>query len=413
MSPKFYKLHVYYRGWGEDWPIGTLASDGKQTLFEYSSEALTKGLAFSPRYLPLSSQTYHFPAQPLQLAGLFADSLPDGWGMLLMDRYFKTYQGRAPHQLHPFERLAFLGEHTMGALVYLPAVDHSAESTALGLESLAEAIRHVQQDQDTRVLAELALTGGSPQGARPKSLVYYNPITRQMSTQVFDDAEPWLVKFPAQREDAEVCAIEAAYLHIARLCGLEVPDFQFLTVHETLTALVTKRFDRHGDTRIPMHSLAGALHADFRVPDCSYNLFLRMTRFMTHSEAEVQKAYVRCVFNVCLHNRDDHTKNFAYLMNRRGEWQLAPAYDLTFNTGLNGHHQMDIEGESLQPARKHLLALGNNAGLSARFCTQAIDQLLDVVDQRGGEILSQYPIRPSTVQTIIRTIRENMSRLKK
>jgi serine/threonine-protein kinase HipA len=404
MTTALYKLQVYYNGWGEHWLLGALASDGKQTLFEYSAEARAKGIELSPRHLPLSPQTYSFPTQPFQLAGLFADSLPDGWGMLLMDRYFKKYQGCDPHQIHPFERLAFLGEHTMGALTYLPAVDHNEQTTALNFDDLADAILHVQQGQDTSVLAELALTGGSPQGARPKSLVYYNPTTRQMSTQAFESGEPWLVKFPAQSEHPEVCAIEAAYLTIARLCGLDVPDFHFLPVNDTLSALVIKRFDRQGETRIPMHSLAGALHANFRIPDTSYGLFLRMTRFMTKSEAEVQNAFARCVFNVCMNNRDDHTKNFAYLMNSRGEWKLAPAYDLTYNTGLNGHHQMDIEGESLNPKRGDLLNLAKNAGLSSRFSTETIDHIIEIAE-KARDILQQYPIRRATINTIIASIK--------
>jgi serine/threonine-protein kinase HipA len=412
MTQALYKLQVYYAGWGEHWPLGTLASDGKQTLFEYSTEALAKGVELSPRYLPLSNQTYSgFPIHQFQLAGLFADSLPDGWGMLLMDRYFKKYQGRERHQIHPLERLAFLGEHTMGALVYLPAVDQPNPTTALNLFDLADAIAHVQQDQDTVVLAELALMGGSPQGARPKSLVYYDPATHQMSTQVFESGEPWLVKFPAQSEHPEVCAIEAAYLEIARQCGFEVPEFQFLTVNDALSALVIKRFDRQGEVRIPMHSLAGALHADFRIPDTSYALFLRMTRFMTQSESEVQKAFARCVFNVCMNNRDDHTKNFAYLMTQRGDWQLAPAYDLTFNTGLNGHHQMDMDGESLHPTRENLLNLAKNAGLSTRYRVQIIDHIVDKTSL-AREVFQQYPIRQATINTITSAIKENSHRLK-
>ena len=411
MQKTLYKLHVYYQGWGDHWLLGTLVSDGKQTLFEYSSDAIAKGLELSPRYLPLSHQTYSFPTQPLQLAGLFADSLPDGWGMLLMDRYFKKYHGREPYQIHPFERLAFLGEHTMGALSYLPTMDIDDQMTALNFSDLANAIVQVQQDQDTKVLAELALTGGSPQGARPKALVYYEPMTRQMSTQLFDEAEPWLVKFPAQSEHLEVCAIEAAYLQMAKECGLEVPDFHLLSVNNTLSALVIKRFDRQGESRIPMHSLAGGLHANCRIPDCSYNIFLRMTRFMTKSEEEVQKAFARCVFNVCMNNRDDHTKNFSYLMNARGEWQLSPAYDLTFNTGLHGHHQMDIEGESLHPTREHLLALAKNTGLSVRFCTQTIDDIVAMVYQ-AGNVLRQYPIRSSTIETITSSIKGNSNRVK-
>lgn len=129
-----------------------------------------------------------------------------------------------------------------------------------------------------------------------------------------------------------------------------------------------------------MHCLAGAQHASFHIPNICYGLFLRMIRFMTQGETEVQKTFTRCVFNVCMNNQDDHTKNFADLMNLRGEWKLAPAYDLTFNIGLNGHHQIDIDGASLNPTRDDLLNLALNSGLSTRFRTQTINHIAAISD---------------------------------
>lgn len=412
MKSPLHKIQVMYCGWGENWPLGTLASDGKHTIFEYSPEALRRGIEFSPRYLPLSTESYQdFPRYQFQLPGLFADSLPDGWGMLLMDRFFKKFYGREPHQVHPLERLAFLGERTLGAFAYIPATDADQSVEALTLHELADATVEIQRDKDTALLATLALMGGSPQGARPKSLVFYNQVSGQMSTQSFPNAEPWLVKFPAQNELPEVCAIEAAYLEVAQQCGFEVPDFQFLPINEQLSALAIKRFDRQGETRIPMHSLAGALHADFRMPNASYNIFLRMTRLMTKSEAEVYKAFARAAFNVCMNNRDDHTKNFSYVMTERGEWVLAPAYDLTFNTGLNGHHQMDIEGESLHLTREHLLALAKNAGLSAPKSAQILDEVVEVT-ANSSIVFEKYPIGAESKNLIVSTIRQNIALLK-
>ena len=416
MNTPLHNIQVIYRGWGESWVLGTLASNGKHTIFEYSSEAIARGIEFSPRYLPLSTESYQdFPRYQLQLPGLFADSLPDGWGMLLMDRFFKKYHHREPHQIHPLERLAFLGDRTLGAFTYVPATDTEQSSLALDLHELAQATVAIQRDQDTVLLATLALMGGSPQGARPKSLVYYEPESGQMSTHAFANAEPWMVKFPAQNELPEVCAIEAAYLDMAQRCGFEVPECQFLPINDRLSALAIKRFDRcgqGGEIRVPMHSLAGALHADFRMPNASYNIFLRMTRFMSKSEVEVYKAFARAVFNVCMNNRDDHTKNFTFLMTQNHDWVLAPAYDLTFNTGLNGHHQMDIEGESLHPTRAHFLALAKNAGLSISKSTKILDEIVTATAQTC-EIFAQYPIGSDTIELMMENIEHNRKRLAK
>ncbi len=403
---KLYKLTVQYQGWGESWPLGTLISDRKQTLFEYSNEALAHGLEFSPRHLPLSSQTFSFKDQPFQLAGLFADSLPDGWGMLLIDRYFKRYHNRESHLIHPLERLAFLGQHTMGALTYQPSMGLDSNLIDLNMVDLAKAIVNVQQDRDTVILKELALMGGSPQGARPKALVYYSPTTKAMSTHPFVGSEPWLVKFPGQNEHEEVSALEAAYLHVAQLCNLVVPENHFFSINNKLSALLIRRFDRYGETRVPMHSLAGVLHANFRVPDCSYSTFLRTTRFLTKSEVEVQNAFIRCVFNVCMNNRDDHTKNFSYLMDSRGNWTLSPAYDLTFNTGINGHHQMDVEGESRQPTRQHIIDLALNSGLTQRFAQHTIDRIINIIHDQIGLFLN-YPVRRNTAKRISAIIKKN------
>jgi serine/threonine-protein kinase HipA len=115
------KLLIRYRGWGENWPLGVLADDGQQLLFEYSKEALLEGLELSPVRLPLREEAYgDFPGFLYRLPGLIADALPDGWGMLLMDRYFRRLGLESAAQ-SPLYRLAFLGERALGALTFEPA----------------------------------------------------------------------------------------------------------------------------------------------------------------------------------------------------------------------------------------------------------------------------------------------------
>ena len=410
MSELVSKIQVIYQGWNENWTLGFLASDGKNTVFEYTSEAISKGIEFSPRHLPLSSKSFQgFPHHQLQLPGLFYDSLPDGWGMMLMDRYFKKYHNRESHRIHTLERLAFLSDRTLGAFTYVPASEDLQKSKALNLSELAQATIKIQQNKDTELLATIALTGGSPQGARPKALVYYEPKNKQMSTESFEGAQPWLVKFPAQNESPEVCAIEAAYLEMAKNCGFEVPEFRYLSIDKKLSAIAVKRFDRcgaQGEIRVPTHSLAGALHADFRIPNASYNHFLRMTRFMSKNEDEVYKAFARAVFNVCMNNRDDHTKNSSYIMTQQKEWVLSPAFDLTYNNGINGHHQMDIEGESLSPKRDHFLALAKNAGLSLSKCIPLLNEIISKTEQIDT-IFARYPITKNTIKLMSNTIKHN------
>ena len=177
------KINVYYNGWGERWQLGTLAERGHELLFEYSVAALARGLQLSPRHLPLSPETYgNFPIFQQRLPGLIADCLPDGWGLLLMDRYFKKYRGLEPYQISTLDRLAFLADRAMGALTFEPAdtADLAPHDTAL--LALAHEVQDVVNDRDDRALQQLVLVGGSPQGARPKALVQYDVDTLQMST---------------------------------------------------------------------------------------------------------------------------------------------------------------------------------------------------------------------------------------
>ena len=405
------KLTVFFCGWGQHWPLATLAESGRHLLFEYSPEALSRGIELSPRHLKLRAAAYgDFPDYQSRLPGLVADALPDGWGLLLMDRFFSKHFRREPHQVSPLDRLTFLGERAMGALAFEPATDTILETPDLELLALAREVQAVVADRDTAALKQLLVLGGSPQGARPKALVQYDAAAGSVSTRNDAPGTPWLVKFPGRHEHREVCAIESCYAPLARECGLDMPRTRYFDLGPRHAAFGIERFDREDGMRVPMHTLAGALHADFRLPGVSYQTLLRATRLFTHSEREVEKAFERCVFNVVFHNRDDHAKNFSFRMDHACRWKLAPCYDLSYCEGPGGEHQMDVEGEGREPGRPHLMRLAASNSLDAAWAATAIDRVAAVAGQ-FGTICKDYPIRPATRQRMVRAVEANRRRV--
>jgi len=405
-------LNVIFNGWGERWPLGVLADNGRDILFEYAPEALRRGIELSPRQLPLRAEGYSsLPRHQQRLPGLVADSLPDGWGMLLMDKLFRK-QGRAQGSISPLDRLAFVGERGMGALSYVPPDPLQLSPEELQLLDLAKAAHTLSQGKDSAILQQLVLLGGSPHGSRPKVLVQFDPASSQLST--LDDAnwgQPWLIKFPAQGEHKEVCAIEHVYAELARHCGLEMPATRHFDLGRRLAAFGVQRFDREDGMRVPVHTLAGMLHVDFRLPSVDYSTLLRATRLMTGDQRQVETAFQRCVFNVLFNNRDDHAKNFAYRMSRDGHRQLSPCYDLSFNPGPGGEHQMAVMGESKAPGLTDLLRLAADSGVPERQARHIIET---TAAQTGlfADLAHSAPIRTATIKAISRVIHTNRNRLK-
>ena len=405
------KLDVYYEGWGERWQLATLADDGRHLLFEYTPQALEHALELSPRHLRLRAQAYaDFPAHQMGLPGLLSDALPDGWGLLLMDQLFRQ-NGLEPARLSVLDRLAFIDGRALGALTFEPADTLALPREDVQLLALARQTRALLSGEDSTLLRQLALMGGSPHGARPKVLVHYDERTGHMGTLPFAGGKPWLVKFQAQNEHKEVCALEALYAELARAGGLEMPATRHFELDKTLAAFGIERFDVHEGLRVPVHTLAGLLHANFRLPgSVDYTTFLRATRFLTHDEREVQRAFERAVFNVVFHNRDDHPKNLSFLLTRERRWVLAPAYDLTYCDGPGGYHQMDVCGQALRIERRHLLQLAEQGGLSATWATQALERMLEVAGSFSRRAKA-YPIRAATVKMVGARIAANVQAL--
>jgi serine/threonine-protein kinase HipA len=404
------RLRVIYEGWGEQFDLGVLADDGQRILFEYTQAALDRGLELSPFKLALKAGAFgDFPMHQHGLPGVASDSLPDGWGMLLMDRLFRQ-RGIDQYAVSPLDRLAVIGRRGMGALTYAPPSEAPLVLADVDLHTIADEVRQVMNGVSEQVLRELILMGGSPHGARPKVLVNVDVAGNHMWNTDEAPGTPWLVKFPTQAEPPEVCAVEKLYSDLARECGIDMPPTGYFDLGAQGAAFGIERFDRHAGMRVPVHTASGVAHADFRQPTLDYVNLLRIARFVTGDMREVEALFGRCVFNVVFNNRDDHSKNFSFRLEPSGQWRIAPAYDTTFNRGPAGQHQLDICGEARAPARLHLLRLAEMTGIRAPAAAAVIDRIADVAGQLMARA-ADYPITCATVNDIANAVEANRARM--
>ena len=426
------KLQVIYNGWGERLPLGMLADTGQVILFEYSPQALERGLQLSPMHQPLprpGATTVAYKGEPhaYGLPGFIADALPDGWGMLLMDRALRK-QGRNPRAVSVLERLAIVGNRAMGALSFEPADDDILPAETLALQSLAKQVMALQADEFASAddssgpetdahLRHLMQLGGSPQGARPKVLVDFNARTGQLSSglPLKGSATPWLVKFPAQGEHREVCAIEELYARVVRGGGVELPRSRFFDLGNKSSGFGVERFDRlvanKKIVRIPIMSLSAYLQADHRLPSLDYETVLLATLRITGDQREVVKAFERCVLNVILHNRDDHSRNFAFRMDAQGFWKLSPAFDITYSHGPGGEHSTSVAGHGKDITRTHLLQVAKTAGLTDKVAEGCIAKWL-VKAKSLPRLAADLPIRRQSLNALIQSTDARLALLK-
>ncbi|HEU0300707.1 MAG TPA: type II toxin-antitoxin system HipA family toxin [Longimicrobium sp.] len=388
--------------WGhEDVPVGTLAVRGHRVYFEYAPSFIADPLPISPFKLPVRGGVFeHADRDFADLFGVFNDSLPDGWGLLLMDREFRK-RGLDPAAATPLDRLAYIGTRGMGALTYHPPRDAEERRLVIDLGAVARQAERVLEGSAEGVLPALRIAGGSPAGARPKVLVGMGADGRLVSGTA--DLPPgyrhFLVKFHAREDPADVGAVEWAYSAMAAAAGVDVPPARLFETGDGTRYFGAERFDRAGNARLHMHSLSGLLHASHRVPSMDYEGLLRATRALARDERQVEEAFRRMVFNVLAHNRDDHVKNFSFLMDRRGEWRLAPAYDLVFCTGPRGEHTMAVAGEARRPAKADMLRVAETCGIDAGRAKQLLGEVGAAVD-RWPELAREGGISGARIREI-------------
>ncbi|MCW3170308.1 type II toxin-antitoxin system HipA family toxin [Chryseobacterium sp. 09-1422] len=388
-------------------PVGRLAIRDGIIYFQYDEEFLQSNLEISPIRLPLQRGVIELPRDPFEgLAGVFNDSLPDGWGRLLFDRMLRS-QGVSSSDISSLDRLAYVGLHGMGALIYEPDQSPDSSNEMIDLDVLATQTEDVLQGDSDEVITELLALNGSSAGARPKALIGVDAERKNISygaNLLGDDFDPWMVKFPNSLDGKDAGAIEYVYALMAVDAGIKMPEVHLFPSKKGGGYFAVKRFDREGNKRLHMRTVSGLVHSNFRFPSLDYEDLLSLTGVLTKDIREVEKMFRLAVFNVMEHNKDDHAKNCSFLMNEFGEWKLSPAYDLTFSSGPGGEQSTMVMGEGRNITVKHLTTLGREAKLSKEFVDNVIEQTSSALN-KWSNLSKDFGVGKSNRELISRLIK--------
>jgi serine/threonine-protein kinase HipA len=358
-------------------PVARVAMDAGVAQLEWSPEVIARGLAVSPLKYPPEAGLHAASSRDrefLGLHGFLADSLPERWGTLVLRKRLAKL-GIDITSLSPLDLLALVGRDGRGALVFEPAATPPDDVESLDLDALAADALVLLEGEEAKLADALAKLGGGSGGARPKVHVGFDGKGKVSvgTGEIAAVQQAWIVKFRAPTDLPDIGPIEEAYAAMAEAAGLTLSVHRLIAAKKGPGYFATRRFDRQGGKRLHMVSLAGAIEAPSDGPS-SYDMFLRATRAITRRTDDVAAAFQRMVFNILAHNRDDHTRQHAYLMDTNGEWRLAPAYDLTYAPGPGGEHYLDVEGEGRHPTRAHVVKLGKRHGLSEKHIAEIIDK---------------------------------------
>lgn len=371
MIPQVNKITVFHN---RDL-VGTIqmTPDGRSCAFEYSREWLSSGFALSPFELPLTSDMiFSEPNKFDRGFAVFEDSIPDGYGLYLIDRMLRK-SGFQLRNLNPLQRLAIVGSSGMGALRYEPAVSLDSIKAGVSIEELDDIQRKALE-----ILSE--------KGEGDESLLYYNSANsggaRPKVVMADLDGSHWLVKFRHTYDSAEIGKEEYLYMSTATKCGINIPRIRLLKDRY----FAIERFDIEDGMGVHVVTAAALLKSDFRNQDADYTNLLALTGYLTQDPHQVEEMYRRMVFNLVCDNKDDHTKNFSFIC-RKGVWSLAPAYDITYSPeGSNGQHATSLFYDG-NPAKDLVIKAGTRIRIPKATCEAIIDKVETVCSENLPHVI--------------------------
>lgn len=379
------QINILIKFSGDEIPVGKLILDNRLIHFKYDEDFLRLGMNLSPMNLKFDDSIQIAKPDSFHgIYGVFDDSLPDGWGMLLLNRALEK-KGLSLHDINILDQLAYIGDSGKGALIYRPAIKNEEKfSNKIDIDQLKTAIDEVYNGTSVEVIEELMVLGGSSGGARPKANVGYNLKTDELIhgyNSLPEGFEHWIIKFPNAEDPVDIANIEYAYYKMAQTAKIVMSQCKLLKSAKGQQVFATKRFDRIGNNRIHMHSMAGLTHDNFRRSNIDYGHIID-TAYTLEQSALARKEVLRLsAFNIYSHNRDDHSKNFSWLMDDSGIWTLAPAYDLTYSSTAIDEHSTRVAGEGAKPGRSNIMNLAKEFSISKP--TEIIEEV--------QESLSQWP----------------------
>lgn len=354
-------LNVFYH----NKKVGTLKIDSKAKIyFQYDEDWVKKGFSISPIKLPLCSNVFESNCKYSNgLFGVFADSFVDSWGELLIRRYLLT-KNIDYDSLNILEKLSYIGKNGMGALEYKPANSVKCHFN-LDLDSINESISKIVNNKECNDIDNIFSLGGSSGGTRPKILVNYK-------------GRDSIVKFASRFDDKNIAEQEFLYMSKAKQAGINIPYIELIETSKHKYFSI-ERFDRFKQEKIHMISVSGLLEVDHNVPSLDYLDLLKLTRLVTRNEDDVIEMYRRMVFNVVFENKDDHTKNFAFLYNEEsGMFSLSPAFDLTPGNTYFGEHTTSVNGKGKDITEEDMLIVAKKTRINLDTAKQIINIIKDI-----------------------------------
>ena len=412
--------------WGER--VGAIAWDERRevAVFRYDDDFAAKGIELSPLMMPVvKGKIYEFPELRSNtfggLPGMLADALPDAFGRALLDKWLvsvgKTFA-------NPIERLCYQGKRGMGALEFVPAyAEYLDNSEKIEIDSLIEVANQVLQNKEAfhtnlktdskEAIANIIKVGTSAGGQRAKAVIAYNDATgevRSGQTTAPEGFDYWLIKLDGvtNKELGDPMHFgEIEYVHylVAKEAGINMTECRLYREHDR-AHFMTRRFDRVDGQKLHVQTLCGIAHYDFNMLHTySYEQAFGIMRRLHLTYPEAEEFYRRMVFNVVARNQDDHTKNISFLMNRKGEWRLSPAYDMSWaynpNGGWTATHQMSINNKWDNITREDLLFVANE--MNVKGAKHIIDQVVEAVAQWPRLAKEHSDIPQSTIDAIEKT----------
>lgn len=380
--------------------------DRPYASFEYDRDFRQSGIQVSPIMMPLSDIVYEFPSlsgEPfLGMPGLVTDSLPDTFGNKVIEQWL-VKQGRSIKEFSAIDRLCYTGKRGMGALEYVPASSeigdineniNVSDMVKFASDILTQRNSVTLNAQEALTYSQLVQVGSSAGGARAKALIAWNEKTNEIKSGQLNldkDYDYWLMKFDNVSNNGdhgledvpEYTLIEFAYYKMALEAGVQMNECRLYS-NNGEHHFMTKRFDRVAGKKIHMQSLGAIAHITHKEPRiCSYEMAAAYMREMKLPMIDIEQFYRRMVFNCIAVNQDDHVKNISFLMNRRGEWRLSPAYDVTYSYDVTNKwlsaHQMTINGKKSNITLNDLLEAGKKMGLRKKKCLDIISKVSFVV----------------------------------
>ena len=380
------KLSVYLNTHGIRRMVGLLYENAGRVFFEYSPDFLQSGIALSPFKLPLKPGVFEDEKRTFDgLFGLFNDSLPDGWGCLLLDRKLRK-RGLSYDSITPLPRLSMIGRNPMGALEYEPADEAAEEVGNVELDSLSGEVDKILAGNDSDVLDELLKLNGSSGGARPKIVAYVSDDRQKI---IHGGANPpagftpWIIKFSERHDKLNSGETEYRYSLAAKEAGIDMPPTHLFPSKNGGGYFGVQRFDRTPQGKVHVHTACGLLHASHRFSCLDYENLLKLTLVLTRDITQAEEMVRRMVFNVKSGNRDDHSKNFSFLLNKNFEWRLAPAYDLTPSAGINGEQTAMVNGKGRNITDEDLIAAAKVADIPASAVRSIINTVESALKNNG------------------------------